>query len=182
MVSLKDAVTALAAWAASTQAAPAEHYEGTSALSPRASYVTKNGLFFNIDGIIKYFAGTNSYWIGFLTNKADVDLVMTHLQGAGLKSSKYGALTMSAAPATVSGTYQSFISNQSPQINTGANGLQRLDYVVSSAAAHNIKLVINFVNNWSDYGGMALYSPPTAWPATHFPTARWPTQHDLLWL
>jgi len=23
--------------------------------------------------------GTNSYWIGFLTNNADVDLVMSHL-------------------------------------------------------------------------------------------------------
>lgn len=54
--------------------------------------------------------------------------------------------------------YQSFISGQSPQINTGTNGLQRLDYVVSSAAAHGIKLIINFVNNWSDYGGMAAYN------------------------
>jgi hypothetical protein len=63
MVSLKAAVTALAAWATLAQAAPVESYEGLSALSPRASYVTKSGLFFNIDGAAKYFAGTNSYWI-----------------------------------------------------------------------------------------------------------------------
>jgi mannan endo-1,4-beta-mannosidase len=55
-------------------------------------------------------------------------------------------------------------------INTGANGLQRLDYVVSSAAAHGIKLIINFVNNWSDFGGMPAYNnyfgtgaDPTLW-------------------
>jgi mannan endo-1,4-beta-mannosidase len=54
--------------------------------------------------------------------------------------------------------YQSFIKGQQPKINTGSNGLQRLDYVVSSAAAHGIKLIINFVNNWSDYGGMPAYN------------------------
>ncbi|KAF5015365.1 hypothetical protein F66182_13329, partial [Fusarium sp. NRRL 66182] len=42
-------------------------------------------------------------------------------------------------------------------INTGADGLQRLDYVVKSAEAHDIKLIINFVNNWNDYGGMNAY-------------------------
>jgi len=61
--------------------------------------------------------------------------------------------------ASTSGVwFQSFISGQSPQINTGTNGLQRLDYVVSSAEAHDVKLIINFVNNWSDYGGMPAYN------------------------
>jgi len=30
--------------------------------------------------------------------------------------------------------------------------------VVSSAESHGIKLIINFVNNWSDYGGMPAYN------------------------
>jgi len=60
---------------------------------------------------------------------------------------------------TTSGVwFQSFVSGKSPQINTGSNGLQRLDYVVSSAESHGIKLIINFVNNWSDYGGMPAYN------------------------
>jgi mannan endo-1,4-beta-mannosidase len=54
--------------------------------------------------------------------------------------------------------YQSFIKGQQPAISTGANGLQRLDYVISNAASHGIKLIINFVNNWSDYGGMPAYN------------------------
>lgn len=61
MVYLKAIMTALAAWATLAQAAPVDSYEGSSALSPRASYVTKSGLFFIIDGTTKYFAGTNSY-------------------------------------------------------------------------------------------------------------------------
>jgi len=44
-----------------------------------------SGLQFNINGVTQYFAGTNSYWIGFLTNNADVDLVMSHLKSSGLK-------------------------------------------------------------------------------------------------
>jgi mannan endo-1,4-beta-mannosidase len=44
-----------------------------------------SGLKFNIDGVTQYYAGTNTYWIGFLTNNADVDTVMGHLQSSGLK-------------------------------------------------------------------------------------------------
>jgi mannan endo-1,4-beta-mannosidase len=44
------------------------------------------------------------------------------------------------------------------QINTGANGLQRLDAVVKAAEKYGIKLIIPFVNNWSDYGGMPAYN------------------------
>ncbi|EHL00426.1 putative mannan endo-1,4-beta-mannosidase A [Glarea lozoyensis 74030] len=43
-------------------------------------------------------------------------------------------------------------------INTGANGLQRLDAVVRAAEKHGIKLIIPFVNNWSDYGGIPAYN------------------------
>lgn len=32
-----------------------------------------------------------------------------------------------------------------------------MDYVVKSAEAHGIKLIINFVKNWTDYGGMAYF-------------------------
>lgn len=38
-------------------------------------------------------------------------------------------------------------------INYGANGLQKLDAVVKSSRAHNIKLVLTLTNNWGDYGG-----------------------------
>lgn len=44
-----------------------------------------DGLKFNIDGESKYFAGTNSYWLPFLTNNADVDSVFKNLKNSGLK-------------------------------------------------------------------------------------------------
>ena len=117
----------------------------------------KSGTQFTINGETGYFAGTNSYWISFLTNNADVDTVMSQLQSSGLKVLRvWGFNDATSTPGSGTVWFQSFAGN-TPTINTGANGLERLDYVVQSAEAHGIKLIINFVNNWTDYGGMAAY-------------------------
>jgi mannan endo-1,4-beta-mannosidase len=57
----------------------------SSELEKRATFPSVSGLKFNIDGSTVYFAGTNAYWIGFLTSNTDVDTVMDHLQFSGLK-------------------------------------------------------------------------------------------------
>jgi mannan endo-1,4-beta-mannosidase len=54
--------------------------------------------------------------------------------------------------------YFQILNSTGSYINHGANGLQRLDYVVSAAEKHGVKLVLNFVNNWNDYGGINAYS------------------------
>jgi len=55
-------------------------------------------------------------------------------------------------------------------INWGANGIQRLDYVVSSAEKHGVKLVLPFMNNWDDFGGINTYSAAFGSNATTFYT------------
>ncbi|TVY16294.1 Mannan endo-1,4-beta-mannosidase A [Lachnellula arida] len=135
-----------------------------------SSYAKPSDHVFSIDGKAQYFAGTNTYWIGFLTNNSDVDTVMTHLAASELKVLRvWGFNDVTSTPSSGTVWYQSFINGSDPVINTGSDGLERLDYVVQSAEAHNISLIINFVNNWSDYGGMAAYvsyyglSSNTAW-------------------
>ncbi|KAI0008728.1 carbohydrate-binding module family 1 [Xylariaceae sp. FL0662B] len=122
-----------------------------------AQFPSVNGTMFNIDGETKYFAGTNSYWISFLTNNADVDKTLDELADSGHKILRiWGFNDVTADPG--SGTvYFQRLSASGSTINTGANGLQRLDYVVSAAETRGIKLIINFVNHWDDYGGMAAY-------------------------
>jgi mannan endo-1,4-beta-mannosidase len=111
-----------------------------------------------IDGKEGYYAGTNAYWISFLTNNADVDLVMGHIQDSGLKILRvWGFNDVNTQPTDGSVWFQ-LLQNGEATINTGADGLQRLDYVVKSAESHGIKLIINFVNYWTDYGGMAAYA------------------------
>jgi mannan endo-1,4-beta-mannosidase len=115
------------------------------------------GTKFNIDGSTNYFAGTNSYWIGFLTYNPDVDMALDHMKASGLKILRvWGFNDVNTVPG--SGTvYYQHLSASGSTINTGAEGLGRLDYVVSAAEARGIKLIINFVNNWDDYGGIAAY-------------------------
>ncbi|KAI8934548.1 hypothetical protein NX059_008247 [Plenodomus lindquistii] len=111
-------------------------------ISSRASIAKTDGLKFNIDGVAKYYAGTNSYWMPFLTNDNDVDVIMGHLATSGQKILRiWGFNDVKSVPGSGTVYFQAF-SGSSATINTGANGLQRLDAVVKAAEKHNIKLII----------------------------------------
>ena len=132
----------------------------TESLPAAAAKSTTNGTKFSIDGETKYVAGTNSYWISFLTNNADVDLAMGNIAKSGLKILRvWGFYDVNSAG---SGVYYQRLSSSGSQINTGANGLQRLDAVVKSAEKNKVKLIIPFVNYWDDYG--EVFSSPTHQP------------------
>ncbi|TDZ17973.1 putative mannan endo-1,4-beta-mannosidase F [Colletotrichum orbiculare MAFF 240422] len=129
----------------------------SSAPPPSTGFPTTSGTLFNIDGVTKYYAGTNCYWCSFLTNASDVDLVLGHLRTSGLKILRiWGFSDVNTIPQ-----YDNWFQLLTPTgstINTGVNGLQRLDTVVASAERNGIKLIINFVNNWDDYGGIKAYT------------------------
>ncbi|KAJ5580582.1 hypothetical protein N7450_006883 [Penicillium hetheringtonii] len=116
------------------------------------------GLSFTIDGQVDYFGGTNSYWISYLTENADVDLVLDHLHESGLRILRIWGFSDVNNKPTDGKVYFQLLHNGNATINTGPDGLQRLDYVVTAAEKRNIKLIINFVNNWSDYGGIEAYT------------------------
>lgn len=82
---------------------------------------------------------------------------MSHLQTSGQKILRiWGFNDVKTIPGSETVYFQSF-SGSTATINTGANGLQRLDAVVKAAEKYRIKLIINFVNYWTDYGGIAAY-------------------------
>ncbi|PMD15614.1 glycoside hydrolase family 5 protein [Hyaloscypha hepaticicola] len=129
----------------------------STAVSTSTGFAKTSGLFFDIDGKTEYYAGTNCYWCGFLTADSDVDHVFADISSSGLKIVRvWGFNDVNTIPSTGTVWYQ-YLSASGSTINTGADGLQRLDYVVSSAEKYGLKLIINFVNNWSDYGGIAAY-------------------------
>jgi mannan endo-1,4-beta-mannosidase len=55
------------------------------------------------------------------------------------------------------GVYFQYWDGTRPADNDGADGLERLDYVLYAARRAGIKLVIPFTNNWRDFGGMDQY-------------------------
>jgi mannan endo-1,4-beta-mannosidase len=129
----------------------------TTSITTSTGFPKTSGLFFDIDGKAEYYAGTNCYWCGFLTADGDVDQVFADIASSGLKIVRvWGFNDVNTIPSTGTVWYQ-YLAETWSQINTGEYGLERLDYVVSSAESHDIKLIINFVNNWSDYGGIAAY-------------------------
>ncbi|KAK0715565.1 glycoside hydrolase superfamily [Lasiosphaeris hirsuta] len=131
---------------------------GFGLLSVAAAKSTVNGTRFSIDGVTKYFAGTNSYWISFLTNNKDVDTVMDNIAASGLKILRvWGFNDVNRKPSSGTVWYQ-LVSSSGSQINTGADGLQRLDAVVNSADKRGVKLIIPLVNSWDDYGGFKAYT------------------------
>lgn len=125
---------------------------------PRASsFVSISGTQFNIDGKVGYFAGTNCYWCSFLSNSADVDSTFSHIASSGLKVVRvWGFNDVNQQPSPGNIWFQK-LSASGSTINTGTDGLQALDNVVKSAEQHNLKLIIPFVNNWNDYGGINAY-------------------------
>ena len=117
-----------------------------------------DGIKFSLDGASDYFAGSNAYWLGFQKEAADVDLVFDHLKESGLKVLRvWGFNDVNEKPAKGEAWFQLHADGTST-INTGADGLQRLDTVVASAEKHGIQLSVPFINYWDDYGGMAAYA------------------------
>jgi mannan endo-1,4-beta-mannosidase len=90
-----------------------------------------------------------------LSNNADIDKAFSDLQSAGFTTLRtWGFNDVTSA----SGTYYQLFQGSTVTFNTGASGIQKFDYVVSSAKAHGIRLIVTLTNNWTDYGGMDLYT------------------------
>ncbi|KAL1902448.1 hypothetical protein Sste5346_001429 [Sporothrix stenoceras] len=140
---------------------------------PKEPFAKTAGQLFNINGTVGYFAGTNAWWLGHLTKNEDVDKAMQQIAdtkykivrvwGFGDINSGFRPTADTADPLRVwfqqhpapndTEANQVALINYSPE-----NGLPRLDYVVSTAERLGLKLVLPFVNNWADLGGMASYA------------------------
>jgi mannan endo-1,4-beta-mannosidase len=124
-----------------------------------AGFATTNGTRFTIDGRADYLVGTNAYWLSFRTNDADIDLALDQLVASGVRVLRiWGFNDVTAIPTDPSVVWFQYLSKSGSIINTGPNGLQRLDYVVAAAEKRDLKLIIPFVNNWQDYGGIPAYT------------------------
>ena len=124
-----------------------------------AGFATTNGSQFVVDGKTQYLAGTNAYWLPFLMNDADVDLAMDQLAASGIRLLRtWGFNDVTNIPPDPNEVWFQHLSASGSTINTGPNGLQRLDYVVAAAEKRGIKLIVPFVNNWQDYGGIPAYT------------------------
>jgi mannan endo-1,4-beta-mannosidase len=122
------------------------------------------------------FKGTNNYYLTY-KDKPMVDDVFVQAKAMGLKVMRTwafidrGSLDDSVQSTerndyepygTKQGNYFQYwdTATKSVAYNEGAekyDGLVRLDYVLSKAAEHDVKLVLVLTNNWKEFGGMNQY-------------------------
>ncbi len=140
-------------------------------------FVETDGTKFTLDGSDFYYAGTNNYYINFKPAD-DVDEVMKDAQDMGLTVIRtWGHLDAGTLTDEVDedgfpifennvdgsghkeGVYYQYWDAQKnkPIVNHGEYGLQKLDYVISQAEKHNIKMIITLTNYWDAFGGMGQY-------------------------
>jgi mannan endo-1,4-beta-mannosidase len=129
-------------------------------------FVTRAGAAFDLGGQPFRFGGTNNYYLHY-KSQAMVDDVFADAAAMNLKvirawsSLECGGDRPNSDGGCSAGAdlWTQRWSNAAggPVINTGAGGLQKLDYMLAKANQLGIKLILPLVNNWRDFGGMDQY-------------------------
>ncbi|KAJ6546040.1 CEL4a mannanase [Mycena vulgaris] len=128
----------------------------TVSVPAQTGFVKTSGTKFTLNGAPYTVFGSNAYWLplmGYSTtdiNKAFADIVASG--ATTVRTWGFNEVT------SANGVYFHLWSGKTATVNTGANGLAMLDTVIAAAKAHGIRLIISLTNNWSDYGGMDVYT------------------------
>ncbi|KAF8214816.1 glycoside hydrolase family 5 protein [Mycena galopus ATCC 62051] len=130
----------------------------TTASSPPSAtgFIKTSGTRFTLNGKQFVPVGSNAYWPALLGySNAEIDQAFADIAASGatvVRTEGFNEVT------SAQGVYFHLWTGSTATVNTGTDGLQRLDYLVSSAKSHGIKLLITLTNNWSDFGGMDVYT------------------------
>lgn len=138
-----------------------------------SQFVVRRGSDLYLGGKQFTFAGSNNYYPMYKSHKM-IDAVLEkaansrfqvmRLWGAADIGDPSGEVTDKTAPgytlhAPNEGVYMQYWDAAAgrPAYNDGESGLQRMDYILAKAKAEGLRVVIPFVNNWNDFGGMDQY-------------------------
>jgi mannan endo-1,4-beta-mannosidase len=128
-----------------------------------ADFVKQTGPELKMGGRLFRFAGSNNYYLIY-KSKFMVDEVLNAAAAQGFRVMRvWGAIDIGNQDGSNSirgkadGVYTQYWDGSAPAFNDGDDGLKHLDYVIDKAGQLGIKLVIPFVNNWNDFGGMDQY-------------------------
>lgn len=132
-----------------------------------SDFVKRAGSNLVLDGKLFRFAGSNNYYpmyksqfmVDDLLNTADAQGFDVLRVWGSLDVGDPNDASTSIAGGPKEGVYLHYWDPvaKAPAFNDGANGLQRMDYIIAKAGQLGLKLVIPFVNNWNDFGGIDQY-------------------------
>ncbi|MED6109868.1 hypothetical protein PIB30_037526 [Stylosanthes scabra] len=114
-------------------------------------FVKRSGTNFVVNGKRFYFNGFNAYWLMYMgTDPSTRSKVTTTLQQA----STHGLRVARTWAFNDGPNYRAL------QVSPGVydeSVFRGLDFVVSEAGKHGVRLILSLVNNWKDFGGKNQY-------------------------
>ncbi|KAF8184550.1 CEL4a mannanase [Mycena galopus ATCC 62051] len=109
-----------------------------------------------------HISRSNAYWLplmGSSTGYSSTDLNTAFNDIVGSGATTVRTWGFNEVTTTSGGVpYFHLWSGSTATVNTAATGLGSLDNVIAAAKAHGIRLIVTLTNNWSDYGGMDVYT------------------------
>ncbi|MGC9974415.1 MAG: cellulase family glycosylhydrolase [Gaiellaceae bacterium] len=126
-----------------------------------SDFVQRDGSRLVLHGKSFRIAGTNNYYLMYSSTKM-TDAVLDKAAASGFDVVRTWAW-LDGTPKN--GVWFQNFNGTTMTYNDGADGLQKLDYVVAAAGARGLKLVLPLTNNWSDFGGMDQY---VAWAGDQY--------------
>src|ERR1700681_29183 len=120
---------------------------------------------FNANGLPFKIVGANNYYLAFATEPMR-RAVLAAAKNIGFNVLRAPAYLdcKAAVPGAVPedawrGVYFQYWNSATnrPEINSGENGLERLDHLIAGADQAEIRLTLPLVNYWPDFGGMDRY-------------------------
>ncbi|KAG7092448.1 hypothetical protein E1B28_008802 [Marasmius oreades] len=109
--------------------------------------VTKDGKF-QVNGSDFNWMGTTAYWLPSLNTEQDIINTLANISTAGYTVVRTWAFNDVETTPT-NGTWFQLINNGSTVINTGSNGLQKLDMVLKHAERFGLYVILSLTNNWN---------------------------------
>ena len=127
------------------------------------NFVRRDGSKLTLNGKEFRFGGTNNYYLMY-SSQAMVDDVINKAAAQGFNVLRtWGNIDIGNQDGSNStngkqnGIYFQYWDGTAPAYNDGADGMQKLDYVIYKAGQKGLKLVIPFTNNWNAFGGADQY-------------------------
>lgn len=126
-------------------------------------FVTRIGSELYLQGRPFRFAGSNNYYpiykspfmvTALLDKAAASNFAVMRVWSTVIIGNQDGS---NSVDGPKEGVYTHYWNGTAPAFNDGANGLERLDFVVAEAGKRNLKLILPLVNNWNEFGGMNQY-------------------------
>ena len=127
------------------------------------SFIQRSGRELRHGGQPFRVAGASNYYLMY-ESRGMVDDVLETAAASGFNVIRtWGSLDVGNQDGSDSirgkqeGVYFQYWDGTAPAYNDGADGLEHLDYVIYKAGKVGVRLIIPFVNNWNDFGGMDQY-------------------------